>query len=127
MSLALDVPEFWLYQGSEYAKILNISEFWISQDYIHCVKSIQIRSYFWSVFSCIWFEFGALLLDTFYAVIRHRTCLNRSWLYLNMPDHVCIDLNMLEYAGICVNMLKFVWMDFVLHFPCSFITLQVVS
>ena len=26
MSLALDVPEFWLYQGSEYAKILNILE-----------------------------------------------------------------------------------------------------
>ena len=24
---------------------------------IHCVKSVQIRSYFWSVFSCIWLEF----------------------------------------------------------------------
>ena len=27
---------------------------------IHCVKSVQIRSYFWSVFSCIWTEYGDL-------------------------------------------------------------------
>ena len=24
----------------------------------HCVKSVQIRSFFWSVFSCIWTEYG---------------------------------------------------------------------
>ena len=27
----------------------------------HCVKSVQIRSYFWSVFSCIRIEYGDLL------------------------------------------------------------------
>ena len=27
-------------------------------NYLHWVKSVQIRSYFWSVFSCIWTEFG---------------------------------------------------------------------
>ena len=27
----------------------------------HCVKSVQIRSSFWSVFSCIWTEYGDLL------------------------------------------------------------------
>ena len=26
----------------------------------HCVKSVQIRSFFWSVFSCIWTEYGDL-------------------------------------------------------------------
>ena len=26
----------------------------------HCVKSVQIRSFFWSVFSCIWTEYGSL-------------------------------------------------------------------
>ena len=26
--------------------------------YVHCVKSVQIRSYFWSVFSCIRTEFS---------------------------------------------------------------------
>ena len=46
---------------------------------LHCVKSVQIRSYFWSVFSCIRIEYGDLLryygpeitpyLDTFHAVL----------------------------------------------------------
>ena len=27
------------------------------QNYFHCVKSVQIRSYFWSMFSCIWTEY----------------------------------------------------------------------
>ena len=28
---------------------------------VHCVKSVQIRSYFWSVFSCIRIEYGPYL------------------------------------------------------------------
>ena len=37
----------------------------------HCVKSVQIRSYFWSVFSCIRIEYGPEItpyLDTFHAL-----------------------------------------------------------
>ena len=46
----------------------------------HCVKSVKIRSYFWSIFSCIWTEYGDLQsnrkygpeitphLETFHAV-----------------------------------------------------------
>ena len=34
----------------------------------HCVKSVQIRSYFWSVFSCIRIEYGDLLRVQVYAV-----------------------------------------------------------
>ena len=37
----------------------------------HCVKSVEIRSYFWSVFSCIRIEYGPEItpyLDTFHAV-----------------------------------------------------------
>ena len=37
----------------------------------HCVKNVQIRSYFWSVFSCIRTEYGPKItpyLDTFHAV-----------------------------------------------------------
>ena len=36
----------------------------------HCVKIVQIRSYFWSVFSCIWTEYGPEItayLDTLLA------------------------------------------------------------
>ena len=29
----------------------------------HSVKSVQIRSFFWSVFSCIWTEYGDLLIN----------------------------------------------------------------
>ena len=42
------------------------------QAIIHCVKTVQIRSYFWSVFSCIWTEYGPEItpyLDIFHAVI----------------------------------------------------------
>ena len=30
-------------------------------DYCHCMKSVQIRNYFWSVFSCIRTEYGDLV------------------------------------------------------------------
>ena len=40
---------------------------------LHCVKSVQIRSYFWSVFSCILTEYGELLRIQFeYRKIRTR-------------------------------------------------------
>ena len=35
---------------------------------IHCVKSFQIRSFFWSVFSCIRTEYGYLLRKSLYLV-----------------------------------------------------------
>ena len=61
------------------------SAFFIA-DY-HCAKSVQIRGFFWSVFSCIWSKYGYLLspntgkngpektpyLDTFYAVRPFRS------------------------------------------------------
>ena len=35
---------------------------------LHCVKNIQIRKYFGSVFSCIWTEYGDLLCESLYSV-----------------------------------------------------------
>ena len=35
---------------------------------IHYVKSVQIRSYFWSVFSCIRIEYGDLLRKSPYSI-----------------------------------------------------------
>ena len=38
----------------------------------HCLKSVQTRSFFWSVFSCIWTEYGPEknpYLDTFHTVL----------------------------------------------------------
>ena len=34
----------------------------------HCVKSVQVRRFFWSVFSCIWTEYGDLLHKSPYPV-----------------------------------------------------------
>ena len=34
----------------------------------HCVKSVQIRSFFWSVFSCIWTKYGDLRSESPYSV-----------------------------------------------------------
>ena len=34
----------------------------------HCVKSVQIWSFFWSVFSCIWTEYGNLFRKYLYSV-----------------------------------------------------------
>ena len=38
----------------------------------HCVKSVQIRSYFWSVFSCIWIEYVNLRIQSEYRKIWTR-------------------------------------------------------
>ena len=95
MSLVLNVPEFWIYQGSEcassfeYAIILEISEFWTWQGYT-------------------WFK------------IR----LNKSWICLNVLNYVWICLNVPKYAEICVNMPKSALLAFVLHFRVPSIILQ---
>ena len=40
----------------------------LSYDTMQCVKSVQIRSFFCSVFSCIWTEYGDLLRKSPYSV-----------------------------------------------------------
>ena len=41
----------------EYLHKPNIKQFWKNSTNSHCVKSVQIRCYFWSVFSGIWTEY----------------------------------------------------------------------
>ena len=36
--------------------------------YMNCVKSVHIRSFFWSLFSCIWTEYGHLRSKSPYSV-----------------------------------------------------------
>ena len=43
-------------------------QLFLSFHYTHCVKSVQIRSFFWSVFSCIRTEYGEILLISPYSV-----------------------------------------------------------
>ena len=37
-------------------------------DWLQCMKSVQMRSYFWSVFSCIWTEYRHLRSKSPYSV-----------------------------------------------------------
>ena len=39
----------------------------------HCVKSFQIQSFFWSIFSCIWTEYEDLYCKSPYSVRIHET------------------------------------------------------
>ena len=39
---------------------------------VNCEKSVQIRSYFWSVFPCIWTEHGGFRIQSKYRRIRTR-------------------------------------------------------
>ena len=63
---------------------------------LHCVKSVQIRSFFWSAFSCIQTEYGDLrpntgkygpektpYLDNFRAVLKYPVISNFTVLICN--------------------------------------------
>ena len=61
---------FWLRYFSKWKKNNN----WKESDLncYHCVKSVQIRSFFWSVFSCIRTEYGDLLYKSSYSARIHE-------------------------------------------------------
>ena len=49
-----------------------------THDIIHCVKSVRIRSFFWSAFSRIWTEYGETLRISQYSVqMRENTDLKK--------------------------------------------------
>ena len=59
--------------GSSHSKsplfLAQRPELLLQQRYnVHYVKSVQIASFFWSVFSCIWTEYGDLLHKSLYSV-----------------------------------------------------------
>ena len=112
----LDIPGFWIAQDSEQvsssecARVLDIPVFWTCVWFWICQK-ISNKAEFWICQGYTGF----------------KTCLDISWLCLNISDYVCTDLNMPEHFGMCVNISKSSWIGFVLHFPCSYITLHVVT
>ena len=40
---------------------------------LHCVKSVQIRSFFWSVFSCIRLEYGDFMKSPYSSRMKEKT------------------------------------------------------
>ena len=102
MSLALNMPRIWIYQGSvyvfdfKYARVLNIAGF--------CI--------------CPWFWIcqGSEYTSVLNMLILPRV-LNMSEFARMIPEYAWLDLNMSKYAGICVNMPKSTWIAFVWHVP----------
>ena len=77
---------------------------------IHCVKSVQIRSIFWSVFSRIWTEYGEILRISPYSarmwentdqkILRIWT-LFRQWFIIKI--HLWYICDSSKYWNICRN------------------------
>ena len=61
---------------------------------VHCVKSVQIRSFFWSLFSCIRTEYGELLvnlrIESEYKKMRTRN--NSAFGHFSRSGYVKYDL-----------------------------------
>ena len=69
---------------------------------LHCVKSVQIRSFFWSVFSCIRIEYGPEItpyLDTFHAVWFALQISLNHWIVVKMV-HPCVNYSVFDFSDV---------------------------
>ena len=65
------------------------------QEYYHCVKNVQIRSFFWSVFSCIPTEYGDLRSkSTLWALFTQRTVLSK----MTIPILLYLSWNIRQFS-----------------------------
>ena len=79
--------------------------FWLAQDsdYVsgsECARVLEIPGFY----ICLWIW---ICKDSEYTRVLNtgfRICINISWLFLNMPDFVCIYLNMPKHAWICLKL-----------------------
>ena len=58
----------WNYNRNVVIVTYSYSRFKIIICLQHCMKSAQIRNFFWSVFSCIWTEYGGLQSKSPYSI-----------------------------------------------------------
>ena len=81
----------------------------------HCVKSVQIRSFFWSVFSCIWTEYGDLLRTSV-----HVQCGNFKLIFsLEKQQIWTLSIIMLKMAKHTFNILRCKYYKILKHVcPC---------
>ena len=97
---ALNMPGFWIHQDSEYARVLNVPQFWICSWFRICHESKYTR---------------VVNISGSYRVSKmpeYATIISEyAWICLIMP----------QYTSICGNMREFTWKSaktaFALHFP----------
>ena len=56
---------------------------------IHCVNSVQTWRFFWSMFSCIWNEYGGLLCKSLNSVQIWKNTDQKKFPYLDTFHSVC--------------------------------------
>ena len=56
----------------------------------HCVKSVQIRSFFWSVFSRFWTEYGDLRSKFLYSVQKRKNTDQKNSAFGHFSCSVCL-------------------------------------
>ena len=65
---------------------------------IHCVKSVQIRSFFWSLFSCILTKYGEIWSITPYSVQMRQNTDQKKTPYLD-TFHAVIIMSKKRFTG----------------------------
>ena len=70
-------------------------------DRAHCVKSVQIQSYFWSVFSCIWIEYEDLRRFVCISIYREGHKNSDTELFITLHMQLKSDLKGIERYHFC--------------------------
>ena len=99
----------WIHLWIPIGKCLKSNRFYKVYGPEHCVKSVQIRSYFWSIFSCIRTRNNS--------VFGH---FSRSVTDQNVQENLIILCCVLQVH--VVSILKFIW--FILKLTCSFLEMD---
>ena len=70
----------------------------------HCVKSVQIRNFFWSIFFCIWTEYGDLLCKYPYSVRIQENMDQKNFIFGYFSgSELSLRLILWNYKHLCYN------------------------
>ena len=78
---------------------INFNVYISCEGCIHCVKSVQIRSFFWSVFFCIRAEYGEILQTQIQYLRGHHA----NWLEISYNDPFAFENSESHSAVISIN------------------------
>ena len=73
---------------------------------LHFVKSVQIRSFFWSLFSCIRTEYGDLLRKSPYSVRVQKNTDQKNLLILTLHAVLIVKIHQIFFISNCTRFYK---------------------
>ena len=72
----------------------------------HCVKSVQIHSFFWSLSSCIWTEYGEILRISLYSVRMRENTDQKNCIWTLFTQWSLFQTKILEAINYIRNIIK---------------------